>query len=140
MASSTGPDLVSGQAFFLSDGVPRPYWDFPRLVYSHLGDDGEGFVGLPAWIWYIIAFFSEIIGSILGRPPIIARFAISFSTCEQWYSIEKVRTRFNPVRSISVDTKYPLGQARTLLGYEPRVSFEDGVRMMVEVNYDYLSS
>ncbi len=29
-------------------------------------------------------------------------------------------------------------KARKLLGYEPRVSFEDGVQMMVKVNIKYL--
>ena len=90
MIANASPDLVSGEAFFLSDGVPRPYWDFPRLVWKHLGDDGEGFVSLPRWICYVLAFLSEICAKMVNRPPAVPRFTIDFATREQWYSIEKV--------------------------------------------------
>ena len=85
------PDLVSGEAFFLCDGVPRPYWDFPRLVWGHLGDDGKDIVILPRWLCFVFAFFSEISCKIFGGTPSFPKFTINFATKEQWYSIEKVR-------------------------------------------------
>ena len=96
------PDLVSGEAFFLSDGVPRPYWDFPRLVWKHLGDDGKDIVILPRWLCFVFAFFSEMSCSIFGGTPSFPKFTINFATREQWYSINKVRFSFLGFGSVRV--------------------------------------
>jgi sterol-4alpha-carboxylate 3-dehydrogenase (decarboxylating) len=89
-APSPPQDHVSGEVFFLSDGVPRPYWDFPRLVWKHLGDDGKDVVVLPRWLCFVFAFFSEMSCKIFGGNPSFPKFAINYATREQWYSIEKV--------------------------------------------------
>ncbi|KAF8964500.1 putative sterol dehydrogenase [Flammula alnicola] len=110
-ASSPSDDQVSGEVFFITDGKPRPYWDFPRTVFKQLGDDGKGVVSLPRWLCVILAFFSELWASIFGGLPAFPMFIVKIATQEQWYNIDK---------------------ARNLLGYEPRVSLEEGARLMVE--------
>ena len=89
-SSPTGVDDVSGQAFFITDGKPRPYWDFPRMVFRELGDDGQGIVELPKWLCLILAFFSELWASIFGGLPGFPRFIVIIATQEQWFNIDKV--------------------------------------------------
>ncbi|KAJ7141330.1 3-beta hydroxysteroid dehydrogenase/isomerase [Mycena epipterygia] len=36
------PELVYGQAFIITNGEPVPQWDFARLIWKELGDDGKG--------------------------------------------------------------------------------------------------
>ncbi|KAF8899432.1 3-beta hydroxysteroid dehydrogenase/isomerase, partial [Infundibulicybe gibba] len=61
------PDLVAGQAFFITNGSPVPQWNFMRMAWKELGDDGKK--------------------SIVKIPRIVG---VRFATGTQWYSIEKV--------------------------------------------------
>ncbi|KAJ7739907.1 hypothetical protein B0H16DRAFT_1324739, partial [Mycena metata] len=89
------PALVSGQTFFITNGEPMPQWDFSRIIWRELGDDGKGH------------FFCAITGSSTR----FTRFSVRFVTGTQWYNIEK---------------------AKALLGYQPKVSLEEGIRRTVE--------
>lgn len=89
-ASPSSPDPVSGEAFFLSDGRPRPYWEFPRLVWKLLGDEGKDTVVISTWLCFVIAFFAELMGKLSGKTPAFSRFNVAYSTTEQWYNIDKV--------------------------------------------------
>ncbi|KJA14746.1 hypothetical protein HYPSUDRAFT_220332 [Hypholoma sublateritium FD-334 SS-4] len=109
--SASSSNAVAGQVFFITDGKPRPYWDFPRMAFKLLGDDGKGITTLPYVLCVFMAFLSEVAAKLFGGPPSFPMFIVKLATLEQYFNIDK---------------------ARTLLGYEPRVSFEEGVRMMVE--------
>jgi hypothetical protein len=83
-------DDVSGQVFFVTDGKPRPYWNFPHMVFKQLGHDGKDFVVLPKLLCLFLAFFSELWASIFGGPAAFPRFIVIIATQEQWYNIDKV--------------------------------------------------
>lgn len=89
-SSPPSADKVSGQAFFITDGKPRPYWDFPHMVFKQLGFDGKGIVELPKWLCLILAFLSELWASIFGGLPAFPRFIVIIATQEQWFNIDKV--------------------------------------------------
>lgn len=83
-------DDVSGQVFFVTDGKPRPYWDFPHMVFKQLGHDGKDIVVLPKLLCLFLAFFSELWASVFGGPAAFPRFIAIIATQEQWYNIDKV--------------------------------------------------
>jgi sterol-4alpha-carboxylate 3-dehydrogenase (decarboxylating) len=130
---SSSASSIAGEVFFISDGKPVPYHTFPRLVYRELGDTANGAdaVVLPRWLCIIIAFFSELWARwVTGGLPTFPRFFVDIATREQYYSIEKVRVDLG----VLFTCFHALYQAKRLLGYEPRVPLEDGVKMMVDVS------
>ncbi|KAJ7784626.1 C-3 sterol dehydrogenase [Mycena metata] len=118
-APSTSPLQVAGQAFFITNGEPCYFWDFARLVWHNL--DGvfpekaktrkTGVWVLPKEVGMLAAAGAEWWGWLTGKDPTFTRFKVSFSCARRWYNIEK---------------------ARRVLGYEPTVGIEEGVRLMVE--------
>ncbi|KAJ7198841.1 C-3 sterol dehydrogenase [Mycena pura] len=118
-APGTSPLQVAGQAFFITNGEPCYFWDFARLVWHHL--DGvfpeiaetrtTGVFTLPTSLGMLAASGAEWWGWLTGRDPTFTRFKVTFSSAQRWHNIEK---------------------ARKVLGYEPKVGIEDGVRAMVE--------
>ncbi|KDR79473.1 hypothetical protein GALMADRAFT_137297 [Galerina marginata CBS 339.88] len=89
-SSPSSPDEVFGQAFFITEGKPGLYWEFPRMVFRQLGDDGKGIVELPRRLCLVLAFFSELWTSIFRGVPRFPRFIAVIATQEQWYNIDKV--------------------------------------------------
>lgn len=81
---------ISGQVFFITDGKPRPYWDFPRMVFRMLGDDGNEIVTLPYLVCLVLAFMSEVWAKVFGGPPGFPMFIVKLATLEQWFNIDKV--------------------------------------------------
>ncbi|KAF5382594.1 hypothetical protein D9615_002746 [Tricholomella constricta] len=102
------PETVAGEVFFITNGTPMLQWDFNRLVWKELGDDGsKKIVVIPRAIGMLMAAVSEIWAKITGNPTDFTRFSVRFITGVQWYNIDK---------------------AKKLLGYVPRVNLEEGVR------------
>jgi nucleoside-diphosphate-sugar epimerase len=63
---------------------------------------------VPEWVGKAIALGMEIFSKLTGKPPKITREAVGFLTREARFSIEK---------------------ARRELGYQPRVSLEEGMKL-----------
>ncbi|KAJ7147484.1 C-3 sterol dehydrogenase [Mycena crocata] len=118
-APHTSPLQVAGQAFFITNGEPCYFWDFARLVWHHL--DGvfpekakarrTGIWSLPKELGMLAAAGAEWWGWIARKDPTFTKFKVSFSCARRWYNIEK---------------------ARRILGYEPQVGVDEGVRLMVD--------
>lgn len=105
--------LVAGQAFFISNGDPRPWWDFPRMLWRAGGFvETRRRVVIPRPVALVIAFLAEVVGWITGKEPTLTRFRIHYICTERWCNISK---------------------AREALDYEPRVSLEEGARISAEV-------
>ncbi|KAJ7098762.1 3-beta hydroxysteroid dehydrogenase/isomerase family-domain-containing protein, partial [Mycena belliarum] len=77
------PERVAGHTFFITNGDPRPQWDFSRLLFCR----------------------------ITGSSTQFTTFNVRFLTGVQWYNIDK---------------------ARTILGYNPSVSLEEGIQHTVK--------
>jgi sterol-4alpha-carboxylate 3-dehydrogenase (decarboxylating) len=50
---------VAGEALFISDGEPRPYWDLPRGLWKAAEHVLERIVVLPKFVGMIIAIIME---------------------------------------------------------------------------------
>ncbi|KAG5642674.1 hypothetical protein DXG03_002358 [Asterophora parasitica] len=111
------PLQVAGQAFFVTNGEPLYFWDFPRTVWHQLDAFFPGHrqprkpIKLSKSIGLLAATGSEWTAWALGKEPTFTRFKVSYSCVNRWYNIEK---------------------ARRVLGYEPIVGVEEGVKLMVE--------
>ena len=109
------PLTVAGQVFFITNGEPVYFWDFPRRLWRMLEPDTyparEPLV-LPKTVGFAIATLSEWWGWLSGREPTFTRFRVTFTCAQRWHNIEK---------------------ARRVLGYEPQVGLEEGMRKTVEV-------
>jgi sterol-4alpha-carboxylate 3-dehydrogenase (decarboxylating) len=116
---------VSGQAFFITNGEPCYFWDLPRLVWKHLDasfpearNPQRNVVVLSKTVGLAAATASEWVGWLVGKEPAFTRFKVTFSCATRWHNIEK---------------------ARRVLGYEPEVGLEDGVKRMVDVSVPHMS-
>ncbi|KDR82745.1 hypothetical protein GALMADRAFT_112718 [Galerina marginata CBS 339.88] len=129
-AKLTHPDLnplqVAGQVFFITNGEPAYFWDFPRLIWNELDKyfpgkrSPRGLIKLPKSVGLAAATGSEWFGWLTGRDVTFTKFKVTFSCATRWHNIEK---------------------ARRILGYEPEVGIEEGVKRMVEWWYaDYLTN
>ncbi|KAG6811628.1 hypothetical protein H0H92_006497 [Tricholoma furcatifolium] len=111
------PLQVAGQAFFVTNGEPCYFWDFPRTVWHHLDAIFPGkrqprkYFKLSKSTGLVAATGAEWVAWLRGKEPTFSRFKVSYSCVNRWYNIEK---------------------ARRVLGYEPIVGVEEGVKLMVE--------
>lgn len=115
MRADRDPLQVAGQAFFITNGEPVYFWDFPRRLWRLLAPDvypsREPFV-MPKSVGFAVATLAEWWGWLSGREPTFTRFRVTFTCAHRWHNIEK---------------------ARRVLGYEPQVGLEEGMRRTVEV-------
>jgi len=98
-----------GEAYFVTNGEPMPFFDFVDLVLERL--DMPKIKGmLPGWFVYGIAAVHEYIdtlkGGTLNSEDGMTRFAIRYMCTHHYFSIEK---------------------AKRELGYDPKVSIVEGV-------------
>ncbi|MGE5263604.1 MAG: NAD-dependent epimerase/dehydratase family protein [Acidobacteriota bacterium] len=98
-------DAAVGQAFIGSDGVGIPWREFYGAYARMLGIPRLNSV--PLTFARAVAWASEVVARVTGTRPIIARQSVDF------YSHHVV---------------YDISKAQRILGYAPRVSFEEGMR------------
>ena len=101
--------IAAGQAYFITNGEPMPFWDFIRKVAARLGFPPVKYTA-PKSLVYAIAAVKEGIdtlkGGTLNAEDGLTRFAIRYMCTHHYFSIEK---------------------ARRELGYNPSVSVEEGI-------------
>jgi sterol-4alpha-carboxylate 3-dehydrogenase (decarboxylating) len=113
--AGTDPLTVAGQAFFITNGEPVYFWDFARRLWRMLTPDtfpARNPLVLSKTVGFALATFAEWWGWLSGREPTFTRFRVAFTCAQRWHNIEK---------------------ARRVLGYEPQVGLEEGMRRTVEV-------
>ncbi|KAG1822478.1 uncharacterized protein BJ212DRAFT_1328108 [Suillus subaureus] len=114
---------VAGQVFFITNGEPVYFWDFMRLIWLALDPPSSKSPSgaseraqRPAWViprsfGMVLGFLSECWASLIGKEAGFTRYRVGYSCATRYHNIEK---------------------ARRVLGYEPEVGLEEGVRRMVE--------
>lgn len=102
---------IAGQAFFITNGEPVYFWDFARTVWRQLGHVPPYIIAMPAAVGLILATLAEIFSKLFGKEAGFTRFRVSQAVQNRYYDIEK---------------------ARRLLGYEPIVSLDEGMRRWTE--------
>lgn len=101
--------VAAGQAYFITNGEPMPFWDFVRKVAARLGFPPINY-HVPKSLVYAIAAVKEGIdtlkGGTINTEDGLTRFAIRYMCTHHYFSIEK---------------------ARRELGYDPKVSVDEGI-------------
>ena len=99
---------VEGEAFFITNDEPAPFWHFARAVWAAAGDTTE-----PSKIWVIpkdpglmLASMVEWACWLVGTKPNLTRQVVTYSCTNRTYSCAK---------------------AKRVLGYKPLVSLQDGI-------------
>ena len=116
--AKSNPMQVAGQVFFITNGEPVYFWDFMRAVWCELDTalgkprPSRGLIVMPRPVGMALAGAAEWWGWLVGTEPAFTRFRVRFSCATRWHNIEK---------------------ARRVLGYEPEVGIEEGMKRMVEV-------
>ena len=103
---------VAGQAFFITNGEPIPYWNFSRSLWKAVGHVPSQTTVIPRPVGILIAIIMELISWFTGKPATLTRFRIMIFYTTRWCSIDK---------------------ARKALDYEPPVPLQEGIRRAAEV-------
>lgn len=69
---------------------------------------------LPKTVGLVVATLSEWWGWLVGKEPTFTRFKVTYTCAIRYYNIEK---------------------ARRLLGYEPQVGLEEGIKRTIDVRF-----
>ncbi|KAJ7447666.1 hypothetical protein FB451DRAFT_1535831 [Mycena latifolia] len=102
---------TAGRTFFVSDGEPRPFWDYPRTLWAATGGAPSAqptVVSRSAMLF--IAGVKDMVGNFKGEKP------------EAWK-----RAQF-----VCASRTYDISLAREVLGYTPIVRHDDGIRRTAE--------
>jgi sterol-4alpha-carboxylate 3-dehydrogenase (decarboxylating) len=102
-------ERVDGEAFFITNDAPTPFWDFCRIIWKASGSD-KG----KEHVWVISKDMGLLIGGLLewtmwavGRQAKLTRRQVKYSCMTRYYDI---------------------GKAKRRLGYTPIVGLEEGIR------------
>lgn len=103
---------ICGKAYFISNGEPRPVWN---LINAILAAGGKPPVtkSVPRWLARSAAWWIETRHRLRKRrdEPRLTRFVVSELCAAHWFDISA---------------------ARNDLGYEPRVSIDEGLKRLSE--------
>jgi nucleoside-diphosphate-sugar epimerase len=103
---ATKRDEAVGQAYIITDGIALTWKEFFGCYAQMAGKPQMRSV--PAQLAKMVALGMEITSMFTGKQPKITRQAVGFLTKKACFSIKK---------------------ARRELGYRPRLSLEEGMRM-----------
>jgi sterol-4alpha-carboxylate 3-dehydrogenase (decarboxylating) len=109
------PGPAAGEAFNITSGNPIEFFTFFRKLYHEYNGYQPYFtLVIPVWIAYIIAVINEMVMRLFNRKPQgLTRFTLVYATAWRAHSIQK---------------------AQKLLGYEPVVSLDEGIKRAVKVS------
>jgi nucleoside-diphosphate-sugar epimerase len=106
-ALATDKAGVGGESFFVTNGEPRPFFDFVGQVLARLELPAiKGKVPYP--VAYSVAAISETWNRMMGREKLgeedgISRFAVRYMCTHHYFSIDRARDRLGYVPKVSLD-------------------------------------
>jgi len=105
---------VSGEAFFISNDDPTPFWDMLKYIWKELGFQTPRFAIPFNLMWYfalLVDFLAWIVSPIVDWKPSFTFLRVVNAGASRYFNISKAKER---------------------LGYQPRVSMEDGKRRTLQ--------
>ncbi|KAG0292415.1 erg26, C-3 sterol dehydrogenase [Dissophora globulifera] len=103
---------VDGQAFFITNGTPTPFWNHPRALMAEKKVVAPYMIIINFHIAIIIGFLSEMFGvlkKMMGKD------------------VKEGFTRVR-VRYIAYNRYFNISKAQKILGYEPVVGYKEGIK------------
>ena len=108
---------IGGQAFFITNDAPTYFWTLARTVWKADGHIDKFNIVLNRSVAIVVGYLSEFFSKLSGKEPGLTPFRVKIVCAFRYHNITK---------------------AKTLLGYTPHVSLEDGIKStlvwMDEVN------
>jgi len=102
---------IAGEAYFVSNGEPLPFWSWARAIWqAYSGHDRKMF----------------------ALPPDIG---LAFVTLENWYCWLVGKESTMPIEKVyySITKRtYNIEKARRMLGYEPIVGVDEGLKLSIQ--------
>lgn len=111
---------AAGQAFNLTNGTPVPFWDFASRVwaeYGHYMPNSKKII-LSYNASMFIALISETIFNIKGM-------FWDKSTLKEGMSRSRIKQAMS-------SRYFDISKAKTILGYEPQVDLDQGIKLSIE--------
>lgn len=109
---------VDGEAFFVTDDAPIPFWDFQRKIWAEAGDKTPlaKVHRVPAWVGMALASVMEYLFWFftlgLKMPPkTLRRDVLRYVITNQTFNIDKAKER---------------------LGYKPLIDTDEGIKRAVD--------
>jgi len=108
------PASVGGQAFFITNDEPIPFWDMAIYAWKNLGYPTPTITVPKFIIWYLSILIDLVVlllSPFVELHPTITFFRIANATCDRYFCIDKAKKR---------------------LGYKPRVSLAEAMEITLE--------
>lgn len=103
---------AAGESFLITNGQPVPFRDFCLKVWANFGHVPKYQVTIPVSVASVVGFVAEWATWILGTQATLSRGSVRDYTQTAYANINK---------------------ARRVLGYEPRVSLDEGLKIACAV-------
>jgi len=105
---------LGGEAFFITNDEPIPFWDMPKYCYSNLGFPTPKII-IPFWLaWYLailIDFIVWLIAPIKKLNPTFTWLKVAVAGSYRHYNITKAKTK---------------------LGYKPPVPLQEAMKRTLD--------
>lgn len=103
---------AAGETFFIQNNEPITFRDFCLAIWVHFGHTPSFEIRIPQALAYFAGLVSECVTWVTGAAPTLSRGSVRDACSVRYASGEK---------------------AKRILGYEPRVGIEEGIRLSCEV-------
>jgi sterol-4alpha-carboxylate 3-dehydrogenase (decarboxylating) len=103
---AAGDDTVAGEAYFVTNGEPRPFFDFVAQVLDGLGLPPVR-RHVPFRLAHSVAAVAELVDRLRGREVVpetgMSRFAIRYMCTHHYFKIDKAARDLGYVPAVSLD-------------------------------------
>lgn len=104
---------AAGEAFFIQNNEPIPFRAFQLAIWAHFGHTPPFELRVPRSVAWLAGAIADCVSRITGAPTTLSLGSVSDAVSVRYASGDK---------------------ARLILGYEPRVGIEEGIRLGCEVS------
>ena len=103
---------AAGEAFFIQNNEPIPFRDFCLAIWAFFGHIPPYHIRIPVFLALVAGFIAEIVAWVTGSPLLLSRGAVKELSTMRYANGDK---------------------AERVLGYEPRIKLDEGLRITLEV-------
>lgn len=106
---------LGGETFFITNDAPTYFWTLARTVWKADGHIVKRNIVLPRPVAIAAGYLSQFVSGLLKKEPGLTAFRAKITCATRYHDITK---------------------AKTVLGYTPAVSLEDGIQHTLEWIYE----